>query len=408
MNLYSKRRERLGRKLASDSITVIFSSDAEYEPGSFTINRNFYYLTGIDKESMALVLVNNAGELNEYMFILPYDQKMARWIGGRLLPEKVKELSDVENIRNINELDAFVEKTIKRNRANPNYRVYLDLFNREDEMPTRASLYAQKILSKYPNILINDVFYALTRLRLIKDDYEITCIKQAIGITKQGVVATMRSIQPGVNEMVMEGVFALTLNQNICNEFAFKTIAASGKRATVLHYQDNNQLMKSGELFLQDCGACFKHYCSDITRTFPVNGKFTARQKELYQVVLNAQKLVEENAKPGVRISDLTRLVTSYYKQELPKYGLVKPVSEYFWHEVSHHIGLDCHDADDGLGATLEVGNVISCEPGLYIADEGIGIRIEDDLLITSLGCQNLSKDIIKEVDDIEKLMARH
>ena len=215
----------------------------------------------------------------------------------------------------------------------------------------------------------------------------------------------MKAVKPGINEMVMEGIFNFALAKNLCNETSFKTICAAGKRATILHYANNNQICEDGDLLLTDLGATYRHYCGDITRTYPVNGKFSERQKEIYNIVLTAQRLVQENAKPGVKLKDLNNLVIKYYEMELPKHGLTKPVSEYYYHGVSHHIGLDVHDLDGGLGQTLQAGNVISNEPGLYIEDENIGIRIEDDLLITGTGCQNLSSGIVKKVEDIEKLM---
>ena len=404
MNLYSKRRELLTKDLGQDAMAILFSSDVEFEQGRFSINRNFYYLTGLDKENMALVLINFNGILSEHLFILPYDEVQAKWVGGRMLKEEASEIADIEDVREYNELDDFVMAILTRYRAS-SFTLYFDLWSKS-EGATISGRYIEKLKERVPGVTIKDIFPLTTRLRLVKDDYEITCIKQAINITGQGIQQMMKTIKPELNEMAMQGVFTFTLNQNLCDEYAFDTIAASGPRATILHYSDNNQIMEDGELFLQDLGATFKHYCGDITRTYPVNGKFTNRQKEIYQIVLDVQKLVQKNAKVGVKIRDLNQMVIDYYKEELPKHGLMKPVSEYYYHNISHHIGLDCHDADGGLGATLQAGNVISNEPGLYIADEGIGIRIEDDLLITGTEAVNLSEGIIKEIADIEKFMA--
>lgn len=405
MNLYSKRRELLSKDLGQNSIAVLFSSDVAFEQGRFSINRNFYYLTGLDKESMALVIVNKQGVISEHLFILPYDETQARWVGGRMLANEASEIADVKDVQDYSNLNDYLNRILGYYRGT-SFKVYLDLWTKEVGT-TMSEDFAKELKEKYPSIEIKDIFPIITKMRLVKDDYEVTCIRQAINITKQGINSMMKAIKPGVNEMTMQGVFSLALNQNLCDEYAFDTIAASGSRATILHYSDNNQVMKDGELFLQDLGATFKHYCGDITRTYPVNGKFTDRQKEIYQIVLNVQKLVEENARVGVKIRDLNKLVIAYYEKELPKHGLNKPVSEYYFHSISHHLGLDCHDADGGLGDTLVAGNVISNEPGLYIADEGIGIRIEDDLLITGTGVINLSKDIIKEIDDIEAYMAK-
>ena len=402
MNLYAKRREVLAKGLTNNYAVILFSSDVETEEGRFSINRNFYYLTGIDKPSMAFVLMNRNGVTSEHLFILPYSEEDARWVGGRLLKEEASEISDIKDIRDFNTLNDYVDAIANYARTCSNFNFYFDLWKKEDGTSTIAKEFANKLVKNNPALGIKDIFAYMAKMRLIKDEYEITCIKQAISITNKGIQTMMSSIKPGMNEMTMDGLFTLTLNQNLCNEFAFKTIAASGNRATILHYSNNNQVMQDGELFLQDLGATFKHYCADITRTYPVNKKFTDRQKEIYQIVLNAQKIVEENAKPGISLKGLNNMVIDYYEKELPKHNLNKGVGEYYYHSVSHHIGLDCHDIDGGLGQKLEAGNVISNEPGLYIADEGIGIRIEDDLLITNDGAVNLSSEIIKEIKDIE------
>lgn len=404
MNLYSKRRQLLTNNLKDGAIAILFSSDNEYDPeNGFKVNRNFYYLTGIDAKDMILVLANKNGALEEKIFIEPYDEIEARWVGGRMKEEEVTKISEIEDVQNINSFKDTLDYYFDRSRAYE-FTFYLDLFQKEIGN-SLAQTFAVDFKEKHPDVVIKDVFKYVAELRLVKDEYELTCMSRAIEITNYGIKAMMKAIRPGLNEMVMEGMFNLALSQNVCNETSFKTIAASGKRATILHYSENKEVMQDGELFLQDLGATFRHYCADITRTYPVNGKFTERQKEIYQLVLNAQKLVETNAKPGVNIRDLNKLVVEYYRRELPKHGLDKDVSEYYYHSVSHHIGLDCHDADGGLGLILKEGNVISNEPGLYIADEGIGIRIEDDLLITKDGAFNMSKDIIKEVSDIENFM---
>ena len=407
MNLYSKRRERLMKDLGNNTMAIFFSSDNVYDPeNGFKVNRNFYYLTGLEKPQMVLLLDNRRNMQREYLFILPFDEVEARWIGGRMSKQKASEISEVQIVKDLAELDNTVNNLLDYSRAEKDFKVYLDLWH-VDNYVSLAMNYAERLNKEFPAILIKDVFPLITNMRLIKDEYELTCIKQAISITNQGIQSMMKTIKPGINEMAMEGVFNFVLAQNVCNENAFKTIAASGERATILHYSENNNIAKDGELFLTDLGATFKHYCADITRTFPVNGKFSEREKEIYQIVLDVQKLVEANARVGVKLRDLNKLVIDYYKQELPKHGLTKDVSEYYFHSISHHLGLDVHDVDGGLGAILEAGMVITNEPGLYIADEGIGVRIEDDLLITATGAECLSKDIIKEVSDIEEFMKK-
>ncbi len=412
MNLYSSRRSKVMNALNSNNAVLIFSGRApmcsEDEGYKFKVNRTFYYLTGLEKEDMALLMYKLDGVVKEMLFILPFDEVQARWVGGRMLKEEASEISEIETVEDYGDLDTYVGSLLNRTRRDPAFKFYFDMWHYNmDQANTMATNYANKLRERYPYVLIRDIYPVVTKMRLVKDDYEIDCIRQAIHTTNLGIQQMMRTIHPGMNEMVMEGVFDFVLKQSLCNENAFQTIAASGERATILHYSENNQVMNDGELFLCDLGATYNHYCGDISRTFPVNGKFTERQKEIYEMVLEAQRIVVENAKPGVKTRDLNQMVVDYYKEELPKHGLNDDVREYYFHSVSHHLGLDTHDIDGGMGQVLVPGNVITNEPGLYIAEEGIGIRIEDDLLITEDGCEILSADIIREVEDIENFMNR-
>ena len=410
MNQYSSRREKIYKTMRANCAIMLFSGKApmrsEDEAYNFSVNRNFYYLTGLDAENMVLLISYVDGTYNETLFILPYDKKQAKWVGGRVLPEIAKATSEIVNVKYIDEIDESVASLLEKTRKDNTFKMYFDMwhYNMDQEL-TPAIEYANKLKTKYPYLIIKDVFPLLTGMRLLKDSYEVENIRKAISITNLGIQQMMKLSKPGINEMAMEGVFDFVLRQSVCKENAFSTIAASGKRATILHYSDNNQVMNDGELFLCDLGATSEHYCADISRTFPVNGKFTDRQREIYEIVLTAQKIVVDNARVGVKLKDLNKMVVDYYKAELPKHGLFKDVSEYYYHSVSHHLGLDTHDVNGGLGDTLEAGNVITNEPGLYIEDEAIGIRIEDDLLITPTGVEVLSREIIKDPDEIEAFM---
>ena len=410
MNQYSNRREKISKSMNENSAIILFSGKApmrsEDEAYEFSVNRNFYYLTGLDAEDMVLLMSNFNGMYHEYLFILPYNELLAKWVGGRMLASKAKEISEIKDVREVSDLDDVVASLLDRTRVDNDFKLYLDMwhYNMDQEL-TPAINYANKLKQRYPSLTIKDVYPILTQMRLVKDEYEIDSIRRAIHTTNLGIQQMMKTVKPGINEMAMEGVFDFVLRQAMCRENAFATIAASGNRATILHYRDNNQQMLDGELFLCDLGATHDHYCADISRTFPVNGKFSDRQREIYNIVLNAQRIVETNAKVGIKLRELNQMVIDYYKAELPKHGLDKDVSEYYFHSVSHHLGLDTHDVSGGLGNVLQAGNVITNEPGLYIADEGIGIRIEDDLLITGTDAEVLSKEIIKESEDIENFM---
>lgn len=410
MNQYSSRRERVMKSLQTNAAVMLFSGKApmrsEDEAYDFSVNRNFYYLTGLDREDMVLLMYTMDGTAREMLFILPYDERLARWVGGRMSKEEASQISGIEDVEDVSSLDDIVASIMNRSRKDSTFRFCFDFWHYSmDQAKTPAHVYAEKLKEKYPYLIMKDIYPVLTHLRLVKDEYEINCIRNAIHVTNLGIQQMMRASRPGIYEMQMEAVFDFVLKQSLCKKTAFKTIAASGKRATVLHYSDNDQLMGDGELFLCDLGATCEYYNADISRTFPVSRSFTPRQRELYEIVLNAQKIVEENARPGVRMRDLNQMVIDYYKEELPKHGLNEDVSEYYFHSCGHHLGLDTHDCDGGLGAVLEAGNVITNEPGLYITEEGIGIRIEDDLLITQDGAEVLSQEIMKDPDEIEAYM---
>ncbi|MCR4854649.1 MAG: aminopeptidase P N-terminal domain-containing protein [Erysipelotrichaceae bacterium] len=410
MNRYSERRHRVMDSMEGNGALLLFSGRAvmrsEDESYPFSVNRNFYYLSGLDKEDMALLIYKMDGIVKEILFILPYDETLARWVGGRMLAEDAAKICGITDVRDREELDQTVASLLNRTRRDADFAFYFDLWHYTmDQEISMATDYARKISERYPHVQIRDIYPVLTDMRLVKDEEEIAHIRKAIHTTDLGIRQMMKTIRPGLNEMTMEGVFSFVLSQSLCRDHAFPTIAASGERATILHYMDNNNAMKEGELFLCDLGATDAYYCADISRTFPVSGGFSERQKEIYEIVLHAQKIVEEHAKAGIRMRELNQMVIDYYREELPKHGLNEDVSEYYFHSVSHHLGLDTHDVDGGLGAVLKAGNVITNEPGLYIADEGIGIRIEDDLLIKEEGCEVLSSHILKSVDAIEAFM---
>ncbi|MDO4500459.1 MAG: Xaa-Pro aminopeptidase [Erysipelotrichaceae bacterium] len=406
MNIYKQRRAKLMDTLNNTTV-VLFSgmaplkSEDEFYP--FEVNRNFYYLTGLTNESMALVLNKKGNVLKEKLFILPFDEKLAKWVGGRMLKEEAIALTEVDEVGNYEEIEDFIESL-----SNSEDTVYFDLWTNEDAKDNNIGVdFAYALKENNPELDIDDIYPLIAKMRMKKDETEVEEVKKAIAITKKGVEAMMKNIRPGIVEMAMEGLFNYELAKENCSLNAFKSICASGKRATILHYSSNNSLMEDGELFLCDLGATSNKYCADISRTFPVNGKFTDRQKEIYEIVLKAQQLVIDNARPGLSTVDLNKIVVDFYKEELPKHGLNKDVREYYYHGVSHQLGLDTHDVTLDRKAPLEAGNIITDEPGLYIEDENIGIRIEDDLLITEDGCIVLSSDIPKTVEEIEELAAR-
>ncbi|HSP47724.1 MAG TPA: M24B family metallopeptidase, partial [Clostridiaceae bacterium] len=236
---------------------------------------------------------------------------------------------------------------------------------------------------------------------------EIEKIRKAIEITKNGIYNLMKNAQPGMKEYELEAYYDFVLKSSGVKDFAFDTICASGHNATVLHYVANDAKVLENELVLLDLGAAYEYYSADISRTFPVSGKFTERQKTFYNLVLEAQQAAIDALKPGLPFAEINKIVLRVYAEGLKAIGLIdkdEDVRKYYYHNTSHHLGLNTHDVGS-RDLDLEEGMVITIEPGLYISDENIGIRIEEDVLITKDGCEVLSKDIIKSVEEIEAFL---
>ena len=236
-------------------------------------------------------------------------------------------------------------------------------------------------------------------------------MRKAISITIEGVKELMKNSKEGIREYELEAYFDFVCKKNGVKDFAFKTIAAAGKNATILHYVTNDSKLKDGDLILFDLGAQYKYYNGDISRTFPINGKFTERQKEVYNSVLYVNQRIIEEMKPGVKFLELNSLAKSLIAKECIKLGLIeneKDVDKYYYHSIGHSLGLDTHDVElRNRDVILEAGMVYTVEPGIYIEEEGIGIRIEDDILITEDGNEVLTKDMIKTIDEIEEFMKK-
>ena len=410
---WKARREALMANKPPLSMVCVFSGIAPMrsldEAYPFCVDRNFYYLTGIERENMILVLRKTySGSVVETLYIEPFDEVMAKWVGARMRAPEATEISGIESIREIGEFDDDLNSVIEGSRGLGKYHVYLDLWRYHKVQPdTPAHTLAAKLQARYPAVAIEELYGDMAALRAIKSESEIAQMRQAQTHTKVAIEAMLRHARPGMNESELEGAFDFALMKQGAREHAFPTIVAGGARATTLHYHENCCDVEDGQLVLIDLGSSYRNYCADISRTFPINGKFTTRQKEIYETVLEAQDRVIAAAKPGLTTRDLNNIVVEFYKSRLESLGLTKDVREYYYHGVSHHLGLDTHDICTERERTLKPGMVITVEPGMYIEDEGIGVRIENDVLITEDGCVDLSADIPRTVADIEAIMAQ-
>jgi Xaa-Pro aminopeptidase len=341
------------------------------------------------------------------LFIEKSNYDIEKWNGRKITIDEAKEISGVENVKYVENYEAWLTSNILNNKIG---NLFMDLeklsFNEED---TYAHKMAKNIRERFFFINISTIHPMMNELRIIKDEFEIEMMRKAIELTKIGLEDTMKFLKPGVLENQLEATFAYSIRMNGADGNSFPTIAANGKDAWILHYVENNKEVEDNSLVLLDLGAQYKEYCADITRTYPTNGVFTKRQKQIYNIVLRAVEEVSAIIKPGLKFDALNDKCKEVLTEELVKIGMIKDdteLSKYYYHGVSHPLGLDVHD----LGyrdIELKEGMVFTVEPGLYIKEEGIGIRIEDDVLVTKDGYEVLSKDIIKTVEEIEHFMKK-
>jgi Xaa-Pro aminopeptidase len=422
-NEFEQRRLRLLTLMEPLSVMVLFSGVEKIKSADenypFEVNRNFYYLTGIDQPDSILVLINSDGDDKEFLFIAPFDERKEKWYGKRLKTEEAQNLSGLNNVLVNSNLAAKVDEVLNPTLATYGEikRVYLDL-DREIKIADSTSTkeYKDTLAAVYPGLTLGNAYPLITTLRLKKSVREIAELQSAIASTHLGLAAIWAAAKPGMKEYELADVFAKAVNDdNSYQGLSFPTIMASGIHAACLHYPTPRDVIPEGSLLLMDLGARNSYYCADVTRTIPVSGRFNDVQRAVYGIVLGCNKMVAAMARPGITIDDLQKAAVEYLSSECVAKGFLKvkdDLAKYYFHNVSHFIGLDTHDpyldplSPDYKKVPLEAGMIISDEPGLYMADRALGVRIEDDLLITDTGCQVLTSDIVKEIDVLESRLA--
>ena len=411
---YSQRREKIYNTIEDNSVVILYagcapkkSADENYE---FIVNRNFYYLTGISQENSIFLAYKQDGIVNEFLFILENDENIEKWVGRRITVEEAREISGINNVLSLNsfhsELDLILTK--KKTGLEDLKTLYLDLEpqNLLDDFKTTKDV-GEALVLNYPWLTLKDIYRTIILKRMVKSPAEVAEIQEAINKTNMGLKSILKKIRPGLYEYQLSSLFYYTIQDYDHSELSFPTICASGINATTLHYPFANDVIKDDELVLFDLGSQNNKYCGDISRTYPASGKFTDKQKEIYSIVLNCNKEIIKAIKPGVTLKELNALAAKILAEGLLNLGIIEnetEIKKYYFHSIGHHLGLDTHDPSDNT-LPLVPGNVITDEPGLYIKELGIGIRIEDDILVTEDGSYNLSNGIIKEINDIEKAL---
>ncbi len=408
-----KRRQAVIDRMEKGSVLVLYSGEevhvSEDEYFKFEVNKNFRYLTDIDRDNMCLFIDKTGEEVKTTLYIEEADPLNEKWFGKKLTKDEAKEISGVDAVAYIESFDNMFARLLTTCAVKA---AYFDLYHHDAS--EEFDFNHKKALSfhkKNPSIKLMNAYDIIAYLRMSKDEEEVKRIAHAVDMTRQGLEAVMKELKPGMMEYQAQALYEYTIHYLGSSGPSFQTIAGSGYNGTMLHYETNRCECKDGDLLLLDLGSKADGWCSDITRTYPVNGKFTDRQRAVYEVVLKANRHIASIAKPGMTLRELNDECKKVLAEGAKELGLIKEDSElgkYYMHGVGHHLGLDVHDASTAEGVKLRPGCVITDEPGLYIDEECIGIRIEDDLLITETGCEVISKDIIRTPDEIEAFMANN
>ena len=389
-------------------IAPVKSNDQDMHP--FSVNRNFYYLTGIDEQNVWLVLTKSANGTSETLFIAQPDEFLIKWNGEMITPQQASDRSGipVSSVRFHQDMDRLIAGMVWGGRTfDGGVKAYFS-FDRLslNAAATPSEELAKRLKEKYPALEICNGAPMVYHLRTIKTAEEIALIRRAGDVTIQALEKMMHTAKPGEYEYQWQADYEHFVARSGMRN-AFTTIAASGRNATMLHYHDNNCITKSGDLLLLDLGAECGYYSSDVSRTIPIGGKFTDRQKELFTIVRDAMELSKDKMRPGVPLREAQQAVIEFYKKALRSAKLItedSQVGKYYYHGVSHSLGLDTHDPCDR--AVYEPGMVLTNEPGLYVAEEGIGIRLENDILVTEGAPEDLIGDALLSIEEIENWMA--
>ena len=419
--LFVKNRIKFAAQMQSSALAVFNSNDVFSTGADSTLpfhqHRNIFYLSGVDQEESILILFPDAKNSmhKEILFLKETNEHIAIWEGSKLSKKQATEVSGVQTVYWLSDFDSIFDILMKE--AEIVYFNNNNHYRKAVEMETREDRFIKRVKSNYPKHRIENNFSIMESLRGVKEPEEIELIRKACNITEKGFRRVLGFVEPGVMEYEIEAEYVHEFLKNRSKGFSYTPIIGSGYNACVLHYIENNQRCNDGDMLLMDVGAEYANYSSDMTRTIPVNGRFTARQKAVYQAVLNVKNEATQMLVSGTLWEAYHKEVGKIMTSELLGLGLLDKASlqnqdpkkpaykKYFMHGTSHHMGLDTHDYG-ALKTPMVENMVFTVEPGIYIPEEKMGIRLEDDVVVQSSGAPiNLMKDIPIEIDAIESLM---
>lgn len=419
---FSSNRQRLLGQLPANSVAVIHSNDIYPTNADGTLpykqNSNLFYLTGVDQEETVLVLWPGAPtpEQREILFLRETNETIAIWEGAKLNKAQAKDLTGISDVRWLDGFEAALHNIVRQSDV-----IYLELnehLRAANDVDSRSARFARKLREQYPLHRYARLSPILAVMREVKQQEEIGAMSEACRITEKGFRRVLEFVRPGVGEWEVEAEFSHEFLRNRSRGFAYHPIIASGENACVLHYVENDRVCEDGDLLLLDVGAEYGNYNADMTRTIPVSGKFSARQRQVYDAVLRVLRGADKLLQPGKKKSEYEAQVGELIDVELVELGLLtreqlagqEPGStplrrKWFMHGTSHFLGLDVHDVGQANPVICE-GMVYTIEPGLYLREEGIGIRLENNFMVREGGNIDLMANIPIEADEIEALMA--
>ena len=399
--LLTNRRKGLTKQLKENDLVIVFAASISKYPRNFLQDKNFMYLTGLDVPDAVLVISNQKKPVMK-IFIERGIPEMEVWEGKKMTKEEATGISGVEKVSYLDEFERIIGMYLAGSK-----KVYLNFgYNSTDKPLNKQQKFINQVKQHFPHLEAGYLTQLMVPLRSVKTKWEIEQIQKAIDVTGVGIKNIFRKSKTGMMEYELDAILKYEINRSGLKHIGFRSIIAAGGNATTLHYEQNNSKIRKDEMVLLDVGAACNGYSADISRTFPVSGKFTKRQKEVYFEVLKINKRIIKMVKPGIGMKELNEKTVELIQKALIKLKLIKDKNDYrkyYMHSVGHHLGMDTHD----LGArdsVLKIGNVITIEPGIYIPEEKIGVRIEDDILVTKAGYKNLSKNIPKEISELENL----
>jgi len=418
--LFIQNREKLAKRMKPRSVAVIHANDIMPSNADGTIkfvqNSNLFWLTGVNQEESIILIAPDFPDekMREMLFLRETSEEIAIWEGHKLTKDEAEKTTGIKNVK----WTPDFEKLFYTILAECDH-IYLDSnehIRNASEVETRNARFIKECKEKFPLYEYERLFPIFQDLRCVKSSIEVDILQKACDITEKGFRRILSYVKPGVMEYEVEAEYLHEFVRNRSRGFAYEPIVGGGSNSCVLHYLDNNQALKDGDVLLMDVGAEYSNYNADMTRTIPVGGRYTKRQREIYDAVLRVKNAATALLRPGNRVPEYHAEVGKIMEKELLDLGLIDKTDiknenpdwaaykKYFMHGTSHHLGLDVHDIAS-IYKVFEPGMVFTVEPGIYVPEEQIGIRIEDDIVINEDGHINLMRNIPIEAEEIEDLM---